>query len=127
MSEKKMVKQVPAMSQDLHVQREKDRVMVRGKFIFHEVPGGNMGFIFRKYKGDALEKYNMNDGEIYTIPLGVAKHLNSNCSYPSYSYKTNELGQPVLSMAERIRRCSFQSLEFFDMTAVNEKSVLPTL
>lgn len=121
------VKEAPAMSQELHMQRERDRVMVRGKFMFHEVPGGNMGFVFRKYKGDPLEKYDMNDGEIYTIPLGVAKHLNSNCSYPSYSYKNDDQGRPVMSMSERVRRCSFQSLEFFDTSASVKESALPSL
>lgn len=94
--------------------REKDRTMVRGKFIFHEVPGGQMGFVYKKYKGDPLEKYEMRDGQIYTIPLGVAKHLNTNCSYPSYTFKNDDAGRPVVTVAENIRRCSFQSLEFFD-------------
>ena len=95
--------------------RDKDRTMVRGKFIFHEVPGGQLGFMFRKYKADPLEKFELKDGEVYTVPLGVAKHLNTNCSYPSYNYKNDESGRPVVTIAEKIRRCSFQSLEFLDM------------
>lgn len=103
------------ISQELHMQRERDREMVKGKFIFHEVPGGQMDFVFKKYKGDPIEKFSMKDGEIYTVPLGVAKHLNTNCSYPSYDYKNDEQGRPVLSVKEKIRRCSFQSLEFVDI------------
>ena len=113
----------PKVSQEQHNARIKDREMVRGKFIFHEVPGGNMAFNFRKHKGDPLEKFELNDGQIYTIPLGVAKHLNTDCSYPSYSYKTNEAGLPVVSVSEKIRRCSFQSLEFVESD--NAVSVLP--
>jgi hypothetical protein len=111
----------------LELQRKKDREMVRGIFRFHEVPGGNMRFPFKKYKGDPLETFDMNDGEVYTIPLGVAKHLNTNCWYPSYTFKNDEAGRPSVSVAEKIRRCSFQSLEFVDIEGLenNPKSALP--
>lgn len=98
--------------------RDKDRTPVRGKFIFHEVPNGKMEFVYRAYKGDPVEKYTMDDGEIYTVPLGVAKHLNTNCWYPSYDYKDDANGRPVCKMAQKIRRCSFQSLEFLEVEGV---------
>ena len=112
---------------NLEFQRKKDREMVRGIFRFHEVPGGRMEFNFKKYKGDPLEKFTMNDGEVYTIPLGVAKHLNTNCWYPSYNFKNDEQGRPAVSIAEKIRRCSFQSLEFVDIEGLenNPGSILP--
>ena len=103
------------MAAHLKAAAEKDRQMVRGKFIFHEIPGGQLDFSFRKYKQDALQNFSLKDGEIYTIPLGVAKHLNTNCAYPSYTYKNDENGRPVVQVAEKIRRCSFQSLEFLDL------------
>lgn len=112
---KKEVKPMPASMQAL---RDKERQPVRGKFIFHEVPGGRMEFVFKKFKGDPLEKFSLNDGEIYTIPLGVARHLNTNCSYPSYTFKQDDQGRPVTTISERIRRCSFQSLEFIDIEEV---------
>ena len=97
---------------------EKDHEMVKGIFRFHELPGGEMGFVFRKYFGDDIERYKMKDGEVYTVPRMVAKHLNSNCSYPSYDYKPDERGIPVTTIAEKVRRCSFQSLEFVDAEEV---------
>ncbi len=112
-----------ANKQSLKFQRDKDREMVRGIFRFHEVPNGQMEFMFKKYKEDPLEKFSMVDGQVYTVPLGVAKHLNTNCAYPSYSYKQDEAGRPVVSMAEMIRRCSFQSLEFIDIDGLG--SALP--
>ena len=112
-----------ANKQSLKFQRDKDREMVRGIFRFHEVPNGQMEFMFKKYKEDPLEKFSMIDGQVYTVPLGVAKHLNTNCAYPSYSYKQDEAGRPVVSMAEMIRRCSFQSLEFVDIDGLG--SALP--
>lgn len=119
-------KETSKVSQELHNAQVREREMVRGKFIFHEVPGGSMAFNFRKYKGDPLEKFDLTDGQIYTIPLGVAKHLNTNCAYPSYTYKNDEAGRPVMGIGEKIRRCSFQSLEFVDMDTVSHKSALPT-
>ena len=111
----------------LEFQRKKDREMVRGIFRFHEVPGGVMEFCFKKYKGDPLESFKFHDGEVYSIPLGVAKHLNTNCWYPSYTFKNDEAGRPSVSVSEKIRRVSFQSLEFVDIDGLenNPKSALP--
>lgn len=120
--EKKEAKPTPA---HILAQRDKEREMVRGKFIFHEVPGGQMEFVFKKYKQDPLEKFSFIDGEIYTIPLGVARHLNNNCSYPSYTFRQDEQGRPKTTVAERIRRCSFQSLEFVDIEDVPTVLTLP--
>jgi hypothetical protein len=106
------------MPENLKFKKEKDRTPVRGKFIFHEVPGGRMDFVYRAYKGDPIEKYSMADGEICTIPLGVAKHLNTNCWYPGHEYKDDEAGRSVCKMTSKIRRCSFQSLEFIDVEGV---------
>ena len=100
------------------IERKKDREMVKGIFRFHEIAGGVMSFPFRKHKGDPIEKFTLKDGETYTIPLGVAKHLNKECWYPSHSYKENEAGMPTMAISEKIRRCSFQSLEFVDIEDV---------
>jgi hypothetical protein len=107
---------------------EKDAQKVRGKFIFHECPGGQMDFVYRKYKSEPLTKYSLKDGEVVTIPLGVARHLNApeHCSYPNYSYKNDEQGRPVVQITQRIRRCSFQSLEFMDID-VAPVSVIPSI
>lgn len=102
----------------LAAMREKDREKVRGIFRFHEVPGGLMEFSVKIYKDDLVETYRMVDGQIYTIPLGVAKHLNKNCWYPEYDYVKTE-GENgmhnVAKVTKKVRRCSFQSLEFVDI------------
>lgn len=98
----------------LKSQRERDRQPVRGKFIFHEVPGGSMSFNYKKYKEDDVERFDMVDGGIYTIPLGVARHLNKNCCYPVHSYSVDDNGRPLQKIGQMVRRCSFQSLEFID-------------
>ena len=107
--------------------RDKDREMVKGIFRFHEVPGGVMEFVFKYYKEDPVEKYTMHDGMVYTVPLGVAKHLNKNCWYPVHSHMTDENGKPSQKVQQKVRRCSFQSLEFVDVEDFGDKPELTTL
>jgi len=85
------------------------------KFLFHEVPGGTLSFVFRAYKEDPVEKFSLVDGQIYTLPLGVAKHLNKNCWYPVHHYLLDEDGKATQRVGQKVRRCSFQSLEFVDI------------
>jgi len=100
--------------------RDKDRVPVKGIFRFHEVPGGQMEFSLLLHKGDKLTNYKFKDGEIQTVPLGVAKHLNQNCWYPEYDHIKGEDSQNAAVITKKIRRCSFQSLEFIDIDDFRE-------
>jgi hypothetical protein len=95
--------------------RDKDRQMVKGIFRFHEVPGGELSFSILLHRGDQLKNYTVRDGEVSTIPLGVAKHLNKNCAYPVHGYGTDENGKPLMKVTQMVRRCSFQSLEFMEV------------
>jgi hypothetical protein len=102
----------------LDAKRAEESKLVRGIFRFHEVPGGQMEFMCRKYKGDAIAKYSMKDGEVYEVPLGVARHLNTQCWYPSYAHSDKAsqqiAGSAAVVIKEKIRRCSFQSLDFVE-------------
>lgn len=93
---------------------ERDNQMVKGKFIYSEVPKGSLEFVFKKYKNDPVKKYNMKDGEVYEVPRMVAIHLNTEVAYPVHSYKKDDAGKDVIQVEEKIRRCSFQSLDFID-------------
>ncbi len=99
------------IAKELKVKRDKERELVRGIFKYHECPGASFAFMFKKYAEDPLEKYEFIDGEVYTIPLGVARHLNTNCWYPVHQFKSKDSGMTV---QEKIRRTSFQSLEFVE-------------
>lgn len=107
-------------------QWEKDSEMVRGIFRYHECPKGRMEFTYHKYKWDAAKTYHLTDGEIYEIPRAVAKHLNTNVAYNSYNYKNDMHGRPVVNMAEKVRRTSFQSLDYIDMEDPSIKVKLGT-
>jgi|SRR5271165_838330 len=113
--ETKQVKKEVPVRPSLKFQRDKDREMVRGIFRYHEVPNGVMRFPFKKYKEDQVENFELYDGQTYTIPLGVAKHLNKNCWYPVHAYAKDDNGLPAMKIGEKVRRCSFQSLEFVDI------------
>lgn len=114
MSQLHIDKVEPKKKPSLKQQQQEDRKMVRGKFVFHECPGGTMMFSFRKYKEDPVENFSLTDGQIYTVPLGVAKHLNTNCWYPKHEFTQTE-GTPIPIIGKKVRRCSFQSLEFMDI------------
>lgn len=111
----------PEIAKKLEEKRLEERKMVRGIFRFHEVPGGQMDFVFRKYADDPLEKFSMKDGEVYEVPLGVARHLNSNCWYPVYGYseksQANVAESALMNIKEKIKRCSFQSLDFTELSS----------
>ena len=114
------------LSPALRYKRDKDREKVKGMFIFHEVPGGCMSFVYKAYEGDPVERYDFIDGQIYTIPMGVAKHLNQNLWYPEYSYVKSEgmfgahnsMAGTTMKATRKVRRTSFQSLEFMDIEDV---------
>lgn len=95
-------------------ERQRENKMVRGVFRNHEVPGGSTKFPFRKYPGDPIKTYAFQDGEIYEIPLCVAKHLNKNVNYPIHAFKQNADGRPVMNVGEKVQRYSFHSLDFID-------------
>ena len=113
-------------SKNLRYMRDKDREKVRGIFKFYEVPGGSLSFMFRKYKEDPVEKFDFIDGQIYTIPLGVAKHLNKNGKYPVHAYKMEEDGKPSRIIGRMVSRFGFQSLEFTDLSDLGADESLIT-
>jgi len=46
---------VRSQSQVLNQRRERDNELVKGKFVYDEVPGGTMTFSYRKYKADGVK------------------------------------------------------------------------
>lgn len=99
---------------NLKYMRDKHREPVRGIFHWYECPGGTMKFSFGEFKEDGVEDYALTDGQIHTIPLGVAKHLNKNLWYPEYDFFKDENTKNTQRICRKVRRTSFQSLEFID-------------
>lgn len=116
------------MAQSIKYQHDKDREPVKGIFKYYEVPNGCLEFNYRAYKEDPIEFFSLKDGEVYTIPLGIAKHLNKSGWYPEYEYyksddTTARAFSPeghVMRVAKKVRRYGFQSLEFVDIDDLSE-------
>ena len=107
------------IKKNLRYERDKDREPVRGIFHFYEVPGGKMSFVYRKYKEDPIERFDLVDNETCTIPLGVAKHLNKSGGYPIHEFKLGVDGKSDKQIGKIVRRYGFQSLEFTDIEGVS--------
>ena len=95
--------------------RARDAKKVRGRFNYLEMPGGTLRFCYRAYKGDPLITYPLKDGEIYELPIGVARHLNTNVGRYEHKYLLDANGNPSAKTRVRIRRCIFENLEFMDI------------
>lgn len=99
---------------EMRKEKERDHKTVKGIFRCFEPRGGSFTFSFKKYKGDPVLKFTLADGETYDIPLMVAKHLNQNCSYPRHSHMLDANGNAMLDTGTKVKRCSFESLEFYN-------------
>ena len=112
------VKKEAIIKKDLIMKRDRDREKVKGMFKFYEVPGGELSFVYKVYPGDKVEKYTMVDGQVYEVPLGVAKHLNKNGWYPVHAYTKTENGT-AMKIGQKVHRFGFQSLDFVDVEERN--------
>jgi hypothetical protein len=119
--------------------KEEELVKVRGRFRNIESPGAKAPIYVRKYKGVPDFKMDMVDGQVYEVPLYVARFLNGKdaqagavdgiihtCSWAESAYKmptgsdmpirsgTDEAGMivPILTVGKRHQRYAFESLEF---------------
>lgn len=79
---------------------EEETKMVKGRFRAIENPGDRARIQVKKYPGVAMFDKWMVDGEVYEIPLYVARHLNGvdvtaaalggkvgTCSYPIHGFR----------------------------------------
>jgi hypothetical protein len=99
----------------LQSMRDKDRELIRGRFRYYECPGGVMKFAFKQYKGDPVQKYSLQDGDVVRLPLGVIRHLNKNCYYAVHEYAHDKNGNPMQRLGKKIQRCEFIPMEFVDI------------
>jgi len=136
MAQKQLTKaDIKKMSTDelyRYVQKLKDRAAepVTGIFKNNEARGGSVRFNYKMWDGDDFTKdYELIDGERYTIPRGVAQHLNNNCFYYEYKHLPREDGEAGvrgasnytgriraedMTQKRKIHRYEFRSLEFMD-------------
>lgn len=109
---------------------EQEKKPVTGVFRYHECPGGSVTFAVKKFPGDPVLKYVMQDGEEYTVPLWVARHLNGydgcaqalngkthSCGYAIHENTVDKLtGKPLITVGQVRRRMGFESTTFMTPT-----------
>jgi hypothetical protein len=83
--------------------------------------------MYREFKEDPIERYDLEDGKVYSLPLGVVKHINKNMFYPIHSYMTDENGKKSMRIGTKIQRASCQSLEFVDVEDISPVSNISTV
>lgn len=118
---------------------EEESKMVKGRFRCYETPGASTTITVKKYPDMPVFTKPMQDGEIYEIPLYVARFLNGTdvtadavggkihtCSYPVHGFRwdgssampppciSDASGSivPISGIVSRTRRYGFESMEF---------------
>ena len=109
-------------ARSIEYQRKIDSKLVEGVFRFYDVPGGQLHFPYRAYKGDKVVKYSLRDNEIYKLPLGVAKHLANNCWYAVHRHEIDVNGKSTTVLGNKKKRTGFESLEFMDSKYLNSNN-----
>lgn len=108
---------------------EVESKMVTGVFRDLEVgPGGNIRFSARKYPWDPIMDFHFIDGQTYTIPLWVARHLNEDCKYPVYRHNVD----PSAKEGEKVKqivgqwnhRFAFVSSEFIHVPKADRPALV---
>lgn len=73
--------------------RARDAEMVSGIFKNYESPGGTLSFRIKLYPDDPFDAYELRDGERYSIPRGVARHINNGCYFKKYQHAVRPDGR----------------------------------
>lgn len=95
--------------------REEETKLVTGVFRCMEPIGGSVTLSYRKYPGEPIKQWTFEDGRNYTIPLGLARHLNSNCAWPVSKHAVDPVtDRPSSQIGKWVHRFSFSSVEYSD-------------
>ena len=133
-STKKMTRE--ELDKQIRRMRDRDSEKITGIFrnLENRAGGGSVGalvFSYKQYPGDPYEFYELRDGERYSLPRGLARHLSTGCFYREYENLSGEFGKesrglrtgiptdgrlaPVnVHMFRKVHRFAFDSLEFMD-------------
>ena len=134
-SQDKQIKKISKeeLAKQIRKRQERDAEKVTGIFKNLENPasGGSRGsvvFTYKAYPGEEVVTYELYDGERYSIPRGVAHHLNNNCFVREYQHLPGEFGDQgvrtaagdgrlrsnTMQMSRKKHRFAFHSLEYMD-------------
>jgi hypothetical protein len=105
--------------------RDRDSEKITGIFKNQEFPGQSISFNFKLYQGDDIETYHLLDGERYTLPRGVVRHLNTACYYKEYRHIAGETGQYGIRGAADGRRAIGSDTGMTEMKKVHRFAFMP--
>jgi hypothetical protein len=108
---------------NLRFQRDRDRELVKGIFKNYEQPGGYLAFSTKFYKEDPVEKWELYDEQVYSLPRCVVRHINTNMWYPIHAHAVDADGKNIVKIGKKVRRAGFHSLEFSDLEDVHAQIV----
>lgn len=89
-------KEKQSLKEKIERQKAHDNELVTGRFTNRRVPGQPAKVPYIKYSDDPVRWWNFQDGQVYTIPRGLADQLNGGseddpCYYmPRFIQKTGE-------------------------------------
>lgn len=118
-----IVKSKKPTDKEMKWEADRDAEKVKGIFKFHENPGETMSFYFRGHGGEEITRYDLKDGEVVEIPLGVARHLNKDCWVPVDQHALDKNGIPTTEIGKKVRRCSFYPIGYVDLEDLSEVGV----
>jgi hypothetical protein len=96
--------------------RDRDMEIVECTFRSHDPAGGSVTLNARPYAGEMYSE-TFIDGQTYSIPLYLAKRMNSEFQgigtwYPTHSYILDAQGKPILGVGKKNYRFSANSTSF---------------
>jgi len=101
-------------SEEIEKERKEGNKLVKGVFRCHEPRGGEVTIVWKEFKGDPVRRWTLKDSCEYEIPVGLAKHINTNCGYYVHSNILGPDGNPSVDLKGKyISRMNFESLEYY--------------
>lgn len=97
---------------ELWKEYQQEQRPVKGKFLCHNPKHGTITFHYRKYPWESITKYTFEHGQTYTVPLGVARHVQNNCEFPEYQHSVDVRGKKTTGIARMESRMDFIPLDF---------------
>lgn len=89
-------------------ERDEDSRLVTGTFYNRESKNAIAKFPYKKYKEDSYVIYEFENGRTYTIPVGVANHINKGTQVKERDYAVGPDGSKKLYTVIRSLRNRFE-------------------
>ena len=105
---------------------QRDRELVRGRFVYLQRPGATLVFNHYEAKGDQEAPFSLTDGEVYSIPRKTARHLHKSGKIPVYGWYKDVDGLEKMRLLRYESRYTFENYDFFELddVAPEEANVL---